>query len=89
VPKPDAEEPEPNMECAEEPVSGSGPGFSSSRDESEEAAIDAWLKKAQAVYPEADFDTAKDSDLSCAVQGLYSKCFAVGIPCKPKPEKPE
>jgi hypothetical protein len=87
VPKPDAEEEVPdNMECASAPVSGSGPGFSSSRDESEEVAIEAWLKKAQAVYPEATFDTAKDSDLSCAVQGLYSKCFATGVPCRPKPE---
>ena len=31
-------------------------------------------------------DLAKDSNLSCAVQGLYSKCFADGIPCKPKAE---
>ena len=87
VPKPGAEEEVPdNMECAGEPVSGSGPGFSSSRDESEEAAIEAWLEKAQAVYPEATWETAKDADISCAVQGLYSKCFADGIPCKPKPE---
>ncbi len=75
-----------NLECAGESLSGSGPGFVSSRDESEEAAIESWLKKAQAVYPEATWENAKDSNLSCAVQGLYSKCFADGIPCKPKPK---
>lgn len=75
-----------NMECAAEPLSGSGPGFLSSRDESEEVAVKAWLEQAQAVYPEAAWETAKDADISCAVQGLYSKCFADGIPCKPKPE---
>lgn len=87
VPKPGEEAAAPaNMECAGEPVSGSGPGFLSSRDESEDAAVKAWLEKAQAIYPEATWETAKDAEISCAVQGLYSKCFADGIPCKPKPE---
>jgi hypothetical protein len=72
-------------ECASEPVTGSGPGFSSSRDKSEDAAREAWLKKAQAVYPEATWDTAYRAGMSCAVQGLYSKCFAEAIPCRPKP----
>jgi len=72
------------LECASESISGSGPGFTSSRDDSEAAAVEAWLKKAQAVYPEATWETAKDSDIACAVQGLYSKCFADGIPCRPK-----
>lgn len=76
--------PPPDLECAAESLSGSGPGFVSSRDESEEAAIAAWLEKAQKVYPEATFDLAQDANISCAVQGLYSKCFADGIPCKPK-----
>jgi len=73
-----------NLECAAEPLSGSGPGFSSSRDSSEEAAIAGWLEKAKTVYPEATWETAKDADVACAVQGLYSKCFAQGIPCRPK-----
>lgn len=72
------------LECAAESISGSGPGFSSNRDDSEAAAVEAWLKKAKAIYPEATWETAKDSDVACAVQGLYSKCFADGIPCKPK-----
>ena len=76
--------PAPNMDCAGEKLSGSGPGFSSSRDASEEAALKAWLEKAKAVYPEAAWENAKDAHISCAVQGLYSKCFADGIPCKPK-----
>lgn len=75
-----------DLECVGESLSGSGPGFMSSRDESEEAAIEAWLEKAQAVYPEVTWENAKDSNLACAVQGLYSKCFADGIPCKPKAE---
>lgn len=85
VPKEDEEAaPAPDMECAGESLSGSGPGFLSSRKESEEVAIKAWLEKAQAVYPEATWENAGDSNLACAVQGLYSKCFADGIPCKPK-----
>ena len=73
-----------NLECAAEPLSGSGPGFSSSRDASEDAAVEGWLEKAKAVYPEATWETAKDADIACAVQGLYSKCFAQGTPCRPK-----
>jgi hypothetical protein len=85
VPEPGVEAgPAPNMECAAEPLSGSGPGFLSSREDSENAAINAWTEKARAVYPEATWDNAGDSNLSCAVQGLFSKCFADGIPCKPK-----
>jgi hypothetical protein len=80
APAPDA----PTLECAAEPVSGSGPGFSSSRDASEDAARAAWLEKAKGVYPEATWETAKDAGVSCAVQGLYSKCFAQGIPCRVK-----
>ena len=73
-----------NSECSAEPVTGSGPGFSNSRDDSEDAARKIWLEKAIKVYPEATWDTAKDSGVSCVVQGLYSKCFAQAIPCRPK-----
>jgi hypothetical protein len=78
--------PPPNMECAGEPLTGTGPGFSSSRDASEVAAKAAWLEKAKAIYPEASWETALHAGVSCAVQGLYSKCFAQAIPCKPKAE---
>jgi len=76
--------PPPGFECAGEPVTGSGPGFSSSRDASEDAAREGWLKKAQAIYPEATWETAYKAGVSCAVQGLYSKCFAQAIPCRPQ-----
>jgi len=86
APAADAAAEGPALECAAEPVSGSGPGFSSSRDVSEDAAIEAWLDKAKAIYPEANWQTAKDAGVACAVQGLYSKCFAQGIPCRPLSE---
>jgi hypothetical protein len=81
--------PPPNFECSTEALTGSGPGFSSSRDQSEESAVAAWLAKAVEIYPEATWQTAYEADLSCAVQGLYSKCFARGIPCRIKPEGSE
>jgi hypothetical protein len=81
--------PPPGFECAAEPVTGSGPGFLSARDKSEDAARADWVKKAQAVYPDATWETAYRSGISCAVQGLYSKCFAEAIPCKPKPGSAE
>lgn len=89
VPKPEAEAgavAPADLECGTEMLTGSGPGFTADRDDAENVAIAVWKKKAAAVFPETDldFDLAKDSNLSCAVQGLYSKCFADGIPCKPK-----
>lgn len=75
-----------NLECHGEPLTGSGPGFLSSREQSEAVAVEEWLAKAKEVYAEAAWETAKDAGISCAVQGLYSKCFAVGFPCRPKSE---
>jgi len=72
--------------CHDEALTGSGPGFKSSRDESEEAAIADWLAKAAKIFPDADWNTAKDPVMECVAQGLYSKCFATGSPCRPKPE---
>ena len=87
VPKPGEEAaPAANLECGTEMLSGSGPSFTADIDDAEEAAIKNWQKKASSFHPDADFDLAKDSNLSCARQGLYSKCFADGIPCKPKAE---
>ena len=71
--------------CHDEALTGSGPGFKSSRDESEEAAIADWLAKAAKIFPDADWNTAKDPVMECVAQGLYSKCFATGVPCQPKP----
>jgi hypothetical protein len=83
---PGEEMPDPfvNSDCAAEPVTGSGPGFSNSRDASEDAARKAWGEKAIKIYPEATWDTAKGAGVSCVVQGLYSKCFAQAMPCRPK-----
>jgi len=72
------------LECHDEAIEGSGPGFDASREKSERAARDNWLKKAKAAFPDANWDIAHDAGVSCAVQGLYSKCFAFGIPCRPK-----
>jgi hypothetical protein len=77
---------DPNLECKGGTLTGSGPGFTSSRDQSEKAAREAWLVKAKEVYPDVSWETAKNAVLSCAVQGLYSKCFATGVPCHPKPK---
>jgi hypothetical protein len=71
-------------ECYDKALTGSGPGFKSSQDESEEAALADWLDKAQAIYADADWKTTKDPVMECVKQGLYSKCFATGVPCHPK-----
>lgn len=85
VPKPgEAAGPGADLECASQSISGSGPGFTDDRDKAESLAIEDWTKKAKKVFPDADFDLSKDENLSCAVQGLFSKCFADGIPCRPK-----
>jgi hypothetical protein len=74
------------FECHAEVLSGSGAGFKSSQEESEDAAIANWQEKAHKIYPEATWETAKDSGIQCVKQGLYSKCFANGFPCRPKAE---
>ncbi|MEX1060483.1 MAG: hypothetical protein WED13_05630 [Methyloceanibacter sp.] len=74
------------FECHDKALTGSGPGFKSSQEESEEAAKVDWLEKARTIYPDADWATVKDPLMQCVKQGLYSKCFATGIPCRPKPE---
>jgi len=72
-------------QCHDEPITGSGPGFKSSQEESEEEAIANWTEKATKVYPDADWETAKDPSMQCVAQGLYRKCFVTGMPCQPKP----
>lgn len=73
-------------ECHDIALSGSGPGFKNSQEESAEAAIKDWLEKAKAIYPDAEWKTALDPRMECVKQGLYSKCFAIGKPCHPKPK---
>ena len=79
-------QPPKGYECHDTQLSGSGPGFKSSQDESEEAALADWLAKAQVIYADADWKTTKDPRMECVKQGLYSKCFALATPCHPKPK---
>jgi hypothetical protein len=48
---------------------------------SQENARKEWLKKATEIYPDATFETAKDPQMQCANQGLYSNCAISAIPC--------
>jgi hypothetical protein len=69
------------MKCADKPVSARGVGFLPSQRDSEEAARKAWLAKAQSLFADADWATAKEQSVICAKQGLYSNCTASAIPC--------
>ena len=71
----------PGFACGDKELTGSGPGFDSSREHSQETAKADWLDKARAIYTDASWETAKELSLTCAQQGLYSKCFASAIPC--------
>src|SRR5262249_54450190 len=71
----------PGFACGEKALSGTGPGFDSSREHSEQTAKEAWLEKAKAIYTDAAWETAKELNITCVKQGLYSKCFASAIPC--------
>jgi len=71
----------PGFACGDKALSGTGPGFDSSRDHSEETAKEAWLEKARTIYTDATWQTAKELNVTCVKQGLYSKCFASAVPC--------
>ena len=71
----------PGFACGDKELTGSGPGFDSSREHSQETAKADWLVKARAIYADASWETAKKLSLTCAQQGLYSKCFASAVPC--------
>jgi hypothetical protein len=71
----------PGFACGGKALSGTGPGFDSSREHSEQTAKEAWLEKAKAIYTDAAWETAKELNMTCVKQGLYSKCFATAIPC--------
>jgi hypothetical protein len=73
--------PSSELSCHDKALTGSGPGFKSSQEDSEEAAIKDWLDKAHAVYSDADWKKTKEPNMECVKQGLYSKCFATAIPC--------
>jgi len=71
----------PGFACGDKELTGSGPGVDSSREHSQETAKADWLAKARAIYTDASWETAKKLSITCAQQGLYSKCFASAIPC--------
>jgi hypothetical protein len=71
----------PGFACGDKALSGTGPGFDSSREHSEQTAKEAWLEKAKAIYTDATWEAAKELNMTCVKQGLYSKCFASAIPC--------
>jgi hypothetical protein len=73
------------LECAKEPISARGLGFLPSPEQSTEAAKQAWLKKATAIYSDATWETAKGHDMFCATQGLYSNCKVTAVPCGSEP----
>ncbi len=70
-----------DLQCADKPVMARGNGFSPSPELSQEAAKKEWLKKAVEIYADASFETAKDPQMQCANQGLYSNCALSAIPC--------
>jgi hypothetical protein len=80
-PPPAQGSPSSELSCHNKALTGSGPGFKSSQEESETAAIKDWLDKARAVYSDADWKETEEPKMECVKQGLYSKCFAVAIPC--------
>ncbi|MGZ5849413.1 MAG: hypothetical protein ACXWJN_02335 [Methyloceanibacter sp.] len=71
----------PGFACNDKALTGTGPGFDSSRDHSEQTAKEAWLEKARTIYTDAAWETAKGLNVTCVKQGLYSKCFASAVPC--------
>jgi hypothetical protein len=86
APPPAPSGPPKGYECHDTALTGSGPGFKDSQEESAEAAIKDWTEKAKAIYPDADWKTTLDPRMECVKQGLYSKCFAIAKPCHPKPK---
>jgi hypothetical protein len=81
APVADAEE----LQCADKTVKAWGLGFSPSPEQSVEAAKKEWLAKAVTIYSDAKWETAKEPDMMCVSQGLYSKCAATAVPCGATP----
>ncbi|MGB6906502.1 MAG: hypothetical protein WBE04_05240 [Methyloceanibacter sp.] len=73
------------LECSDTPVEARGLGFSPSPELSTDAAKAAWLEKALAIYSDATFETAKDPQMMCVNQGLYSNCKLSAVPCGSTP----
>jgi hypothetical protein len=78
-----------DVKCSDKQISARGPGFEPSPELSMEAAKKEWLKKATEVYSDATVQTARDPQVMCASQGLYSNCTITGFPCGTKPVAPK
>ena len=77
------------LECADKEISARGPTFTPSPETSMEAAKTEWLKKATEIYSDATMETAKNPEMTCASQGLYSNCTITAFPCGLKPVAPK
>jgi hypothetical protein len=73
------------LQCASEPITARGPSFAPSPEQSMEAAQKEWLAKATAIYSDAKLETAKEPQMSCVNQGLYSNCTISAVPCGSAP----
>jgi hypothetical protein len=78
-----------DVECSDKEVSARGPSFTPSPETSMEAAKTEWLKKATEIYSDATMETAKNPEMTCASQGLYSNCTITAFPCGLKPVAPK
>jgi hypothetical protein len=77
------------LECADKEISARGPTFLPSPETSMEAAKAEWLKKATEIYSDATMETAKNPQIMCASQGLYSNCTITAVPCGTTPAAPK
>jgi hypothetical protein len=77
------------LECSDKELSARGPTFTPSPEASMEAAKAEWLKKATEIYSDATMETAKNPQVMCASQGLYSNCTITAVPCGTTPAKPK
>ena len=77
------------LQCADKEVSARGPGFTPSPETSMAAAKTEWLKKATEIYSDATMETAKNPQVMCASQGLYSNCTITAVPCGNTPAPPK
>src|SRR5687768_194640 len=76
------------LRCHDKPVIARGQGFVPGKKDAEEAAKVAWLPKAQEIFADASWETAKQAAFLCAKQGLYVNCTAGAIPCGTKSGAP-
>jgi hypothetical protein len=73
------------LRCAAEAVTARGVGFYPSPELSMEAAEKEWQAKALTIYGDAKWETAKEPQMSCVNQGLYSNCTVSAVPCGATP----